>query len=220
MSSLWENKFLWRMGIMEEIKTYDIEMVEIDKIKLDETNPNEVDEQKMEGLRLMMKKKGMLQPIIIDQNNLMCDGEHRFRVFKELQMKKIPCYRLTLTDSERRLLRQTMNKLRGAHNPREDAEDLIRLSKELGLQDLSKYLGQEEKQLADFMESVNQVPESYLAMILEEKQKTKRTKFVSFKLTDYQAKKILDEMGDETIKDIVLIPIHGMLVDNIGREEE
>ncbi len=203
----------------EEIKTYEVEMVDVKLIKLDPTNPNEVDEQKMEGLRLMMKKKGMLQPIIVDQDNLMCDGEHRFKVFKEFGTKKIPCYRLTLTDSERRLLRQTMNKLRGAHNPREDAEDLIKLSKELGLQDLSKYLGQEEKQLADFMDSVNQVPESYLSMILEEKQKVKRTKFVSFKLTDYQAKKILDEMGDDTIKDIVLIPISGMLVDNIGRTD-
>ena len=204
---------------MDDIKTYDVEMVDVELIKLDSTNPNEVDAQKMEGLRLMMKKKGMLQPIIIDQDNLMCDGEHRFKVFKELGMNKIPCYRLTLTDSERRLLRQTMNKLRGSHNPREDAEDLIKLSKELGLQDLSKYLGQEEKQFADFMDSVNQVPESYLLMILEEKQKTKRTKFVSFKLTDYQAKKILDELEGETIKDLVLIPISGMLVDNIGRKE-
>lgn len=204
---------------MDKIKTYEVEMVDVELIKLDKTNPNEVDAQKMEGLRLIMKKKGMLQPIIIDQDNLMCDGEHRFKVFREFKMKKIPCYRLTLTDSERRLLRQTMNKLRGMHNPREDAEDLIRLSKELGLRDLSKYLGQEEKQLADFMESVNQVPESYLSMILEEKQKTKRTKFVSFKLTDYQAKKILDELNGETIKDLVLIPVSGMLVDNIGREE-
>ena len=204
---------------MEKVKTYDVEWVDVKLIKLDGTNPNEMDKQKLDALRKIMKEKGMLQPIIINQNNLMCDGEHRFKVYKELKMVKIPCYRLNLSDSERRLLRQTMNKVRGSHNPREDAEDLIRLSKEIGLNQLSQYLGQEEKQLADFIDSVNQVPESYLSMIIDEKQNTKRTKFVSFKLTDYQAKKILDEMGDDKIKDLVLIPIHGMIIDNIGRIE-
>ena len=204
---------------MDEIKTYDIEFVDVELIKLDETNPNEVDKQKTEGLRLMMKKKGMLQPILIDQDNLMCDGEHRFKVFKEFGMKKIPCYRLTLTDAERRLLRQTMNKLRGSHNPREDIEDLIRLSKEIGVQDLSRYLGQEEKQLSDYLESINQVPESYLSMLIDEKGKTKRIHFLNIKLTDQQAKKLLEEMSGEGLglKDIVLIPFSGLLVDNIGK---
>lgn len=200
----------------EKIKTYEVEMVPVNKIKLDPTNPNAMDKQKMDALRKIMKEKGMLQPCIIDQDGNMTDGEHRFRIFREEGMTEIPCYRLTLTDSERRLLRQTMNKVHGEHNPRDDISDLILLSKEMGVNKLSEYLGQGEKQLADYLESVNQVPESYLSMIIDEKAKTKRVKFISFKLTDNQAKKLLDEMGDSTIKQIVLIPVHGMIVDNIG----
>ncbi len=200
-----------------KIKTYEIEWVNVKDIKLDPTNPNEMSKQKLEALKIMMKKKGMLQPCLIDQDGNMADGEHRYKIFLEEGMDKIPCYRLTLTDSERRLIRQTMNKVHGEHNPRDDVDDLIRLSKEISIQNLSKYLGQEEKQLADYLDSVNQVPESFLSMIIDEKKATKRIKFISFKLSDDQAKKLLEEMGDSTIKEVILIPIHGMLVDNIGK---
>jgi len=201
----------------EEIKTFEVEWVDVDLIKLDQSNPNEMSKEKIDALRKIMKEKGMLQPIIIDQNNLMADGEHRFVVFKEFGMKKIPTYRLNLSDSERRLLRQTMNKVRGEHNPREDIEDLFRLSKELGVQQLSQYLGQEEKQLSDYLDSVNQVPESYLSILVDEKKNTKRMHFVSFKLTDEQAKKLLQEMGNDSLKDMVLIPLSGLIVDNVGK---
>ena len=54
-------------------------------------------------------------------------------------------------------------------------------------------------------------------MIIDEKKNTKRVKFISFKLSDEQAKKLKEEMGNDDLKDIVLIPLSGLLVDNIGR---
>ena len=204
---------------MEKIKTYKIEDVEISKIKLDESNPNEMDEFKMKALKKIIQEKGMLQPILINQDNLMIDGEHRYLAAKDVGLKEIQCYRLNVTDAERRLLRQTMNKVRGSHNPVEDAYDLIKLSKEYGVNKLSEYLGQEEKQLADFLESVNQVPESYLSMIVDEKKNTKRIHFISFKLTDDQAQKLLVELEDTklSLKEVVLIPISGMIFDVLGK---
>lgn len=204
---------------MEKIKTYKIEDVEISKIKLDKFNPNEMDDMKMVALKKMIQEKGMLQPILINQDNLMIDGEHRFLAAKEVGMKKIQCYRLEVTDSERRLLRQTMNKIKGSHNPVEDAYDLIKLSKEYGVNKLSEYLGQEEKQLADFLESVNQVPESYLSMIIDEKKNTKRIHFISFKLTDDQAQKLLAELEGAKLllKEVVLIPTGGMIFNVLGK---
>jgi len=200
-----------------EIKNFKTEMVDVDLIKLDISNPNEMSKEKMDALKKIMEEQGFLQEILIDQNNLMIDGEHRYRVYKELGMKKIPCKRLEVTEIQRRLLRQTMNKIRGEHNPREDVEDLLILSREIGIQSLSQYLGQEEKQVSDYLESINQVPESYLSMIIDEKSNTKRMKFISFKLNDDQAKKLIEEMGDEDLKNIVLLPVSGLLVDNIGR---
>lgn len=201
----------------EEIKNFEIEMVDVSLIKLDPSNPNEMHKDKMDALRKIMGEKGMLQPILIDQDGMMIDGEHRYVIYREFGMGKIPCFRMSVTDSERRLVRQTMNKIRGEHNPREDVEDLLRLSRELGVKKLSEYLGQEEKQLADYLDSINQVPESYLSMIVDEKKNTKRIVFINFKLTDDQAKALIEEMGEKSIKDIVLIPISGLLVDNVGR---
>jgi ParB/RepB/Spo0J family partition protein len=203
---------------MKNIKTYSVEDVDISEIRLDESNPNKMDARKMDALKKMIQEKGMLQPILINQDNLMIDGEHRFLAAKEVGMEKIQCYRLDVTDSERRLLRQTMNKIKGSHNPVEDAYDLIKLSKEYGVNKLSEYLGQEEKQLTDFLESVNQVPESYLSMIIDEKKNTKRTHFISFKLTDEQAQKLLTELQETelSLKEVVLIPTGGMIFDILG----
>ena len=130
---------------------------------------------------------------------------------------EIPVIKINVKDIDRRIIRQTMNKLRGAHNPRDDIEDLIRISKEVSLQDMSKYLGLEEKNLGDFLESVNQVPESFLSLMAEEKGKLQKKRFINFKLSDDQAKKLKDEMGDLNLKDIALVPVSGLLVDNIGK---
>ena len=203
---------------MEKIQKHKIEEVEINKIKLDPLNPNKMDDLKMVALKTMIYEKGMLQPILINKDNLMIDGEHRLLAAKEAGLNKIDCYRLDVTDKERRLLRQTMNKIKGSHNPVDDAYDLIKLSKEYGVNKLSEYLGQEEKQLSDFLESVNQVPESYLSMIIDEKKNTKRTHFISFKLTDEQAAKLLKELEGAKIplKEAVLIPTGGMIFDALG----
>ena len=201
----------------KEIRNFEVEYVDVDSIKLDPNNPNEMSKEKMASLKKIMGEKGFLQPILIDQENMMIDGEHRYLIYKEFGMEKIPCFRLNVTETEKRLLRQTMNKLRGEHNPREDIEDLIMISKKMSIQDMSSYLGVEEKNLADYLDSVNQVPESYLMLMSEDRKKVQERKFISLKLTDDQAKKILDEMGELDLKEIVFVPVGGMLVDNVGK---
>lgn len=199
------------------VKFFEVKKVKIKDIKLDQTNPNEVSDLKMKGLKETIEKFGFLEPIVINQDNLMVDGEHRFRILKEMGETEIPVIKINVKDIDRRIIRQTMNKLRGAHNPRDDIEDLIRISKEVSLQDMSKYLGLEEKNLGDFLESVNQVPESFLSLMAEEKGKLQKKRFINFKLSDDQAKKLKDEMGDLNLKDIALVPVSGLLVDNIGK---
>ena len=201
-----------------EVKNFEVEMIDVESIKLDETNPNEMSREKMDALRKIMVEKGFLQPIIVDQNGTMVDGEHRYIVYREMGMKKIPGYRLNLTDNERRILRQTMNKLRGQHNPREDIDDLILISKEIGVQELSKYLGVEDQNLQDYINSINQVPESWLEMDVVDRSKVGQRRVVTLRLTDEQAKKILKIVPDLDFRGIVFEPISGMVVDNIGKE--
>jgi len=107
------------------IKQHTIEYIPVDDLKFDPDNPNIVSEKQMHGLTESFKKFGYLSPIIVDQNNLIADGEHRAAVYKLFNIEQIPAYRIQFNnDVERRLLRQTMNKLRGIHDPERDLQEL------------------------------------------------------------------------------------------------
>jgi hypothetical protein len=94
-------------------------------IKTDDDNPNEMTPQQLDGLRESMKRFGYIYPIVVDQNNVICDGYHRYLIYKEFGHDMIPAIRITVKDvNERRLIRQTMNKIKGEHNPLKDIEEL------------------------------------------------------------------------------------------------
>lgn len=106
----------------------------------------------MAGLRKAMERFGYLSPIVIDQNNKIADGEHRALIYKEFNIAEIPAYRVVFSDdSERRLLRQTMNKLRGQHDLRLDAEEMAQIYESQKLTDLSGLIAQQEHDLKQLM---------------------------------------------------------------------
>ena len=78
------------------VSNHELTIVDISTIQFDENNPNKLTDKQMEGLRQSMLRYGYLTPIIIDQNNLIVDGEHRLLVYKQLGYEKIPAYQLTL----------------------------------------------------------------------------------------------------------------------------
>ena len=204
----------------KKVKFFEVTKEKIENIKLDAFNPNEMSKIQMEGLKEVMNKFGFLEPIIVNKDNMVIDGEHRFNVLKEMGEKEIPVIRLNVNELDRKIIRQTMNKLRGRHNPRDDIEDLLEISKQVSMNDMSKYLGLSEKNLGDYLESVNQVPESFLMLMMEEKNKLNNKKFITLKLTDDQARKLIGDMGDLELKEIALVPVNGILVDNKGRSAD
>lgn len=136
-------------------KSHDLIKVKISDVKFDDQNPNQMTREQMAGLRQSMNRWGYLTPIIIDQNNLIADGEHRLLVYKELGYEEIPAYRLTLeTDSERRMIRQVMNKLHGDHESKLDAQELESLRKLDLLPQLAELIAHDEnilkRLIADF----------------------------------------------------------------------
>lgn len=132
----------------EGVRNHELITVDISTIKFDETNPNELTKEQMHGLRISMQTYGYLTPIIIDQNNMIVDGEHRVLVYKEFDIQKIPAYRLQLdTDTDRKLLRQTMNKLRGEHNFEKDVNEIIQIMQAGKTQELSTLIAQSQTSL-------------------------------------------------------------------------
>lgn len=108
-----------------QTKEYELIRVNISDLIFDKENPNQMTQKQMAALRKSMQTWGYLTPVIIDQNNKIADGEHRALVYKELGMETIPAFQINLeTDSDRLMIRQVMNKLRGEHDRQLDSNEL------------------------------------------------------------------------------------------------
>jgi hypothetical protein len=64
---------------------------------------------------------------VTDLQGVFSDGEQRVQVCKDHGEFFAPVLRLSLSDPQRRLLRQTLNKLKGKHNRQMDEADYKRI---------------------------------------------------------------------------------------------
>jgi DNA modification methylase len=143
---------------MSELQIHDVVLVPVAKIKLDPSNPNEMSKEQMNGLRESFRRFGYLDPVILDENYTVADGEHRLQIFREFGKTEIPCYILKLTDAERRMLRQTKNKLHGSHNPKMDAAEIKFLYDQNLLAPLATLIAADQKNLVRLLESQKLIP--------------------------------------------------------------
>ena len=112
-----------------DIKPLENGTVSPNELKLDPNNPNEMSESTFKGLIESIKIYGILQPVVIDQNGNVLDGAHRVMAAKELNIE-VPYSRLIVEkDSDRRIIRQILNKLRGKHDPIKDAQEFVAILK-------------------------------------------------------------------------------------------
>lgn len=122
--------------------------VKINDLKFDKSNPNQLTREQMAGLRESMQKFGYLTPIIIDQDMNIADGEHRALIYKEFSIDEIPAYQLNLhDDTERRILRQVMNKLHGEHDKQLDADELALIFQNNKLDELTTLIAAQKEDL-------------------------------------------------------------------------
>ena len=97
------------------------ELVPTSSLTTDKSNPNVMTEKQLARLKSSIEKYGFIVPIITNKDLLVADGEQRLTIAKKLGMAKVPTIRLNVTDVDRRLLRQVLNKLRGEHELVADA---------------------------------------------------------------------------------------------------
>ncbi len=113
---------------MKEVQEYALQNIPTDKIIFDETNPNEMSEEQEQALDLAMRKFGFLAPVILQDKNkkgeYKCiDGEHRIKKYLTYGKKQINAYVLDVSKVDAKILRQVMNKLRGQHDKKKDADE-------------------------------------------------------------------------------------------------
>jgi ParB-like chromosome segregation protein Spo0J len=132
---------------------YKLVSIPVEKLKFDNTNPNEMTEEQIKGLKQSFQKFGNLVPVIINQDNEIVDGAHRAATYKEWGIKEIPCFQIPLdSDVDRRELRQVMNKLRGSHDKLKDASELLILFENDRLKSLAELIAVPQKSLEFIIE--------------------------------------------------------------------
>ena len=137
------------------MKEPELKKIDINSIKIDLDNPNKMSEETFEALKKAIQKYGYIVPIIVDKDLKIADGEHRYLAYKELDMKEIPAYILDISDPDRRILRQVMNKLKGEHNYMADLEEFKKLNALNKLSDLKIVLPEFDM---DILEQLTEIP--------------------------------------------------------------
>ena len=96
-------------------------------------NPNRVLEEEFKILALNIVKFGWIQPVLINKNNIIIDGFHRWRLAQDskelykLYSGRVPCVVMDIDDREAMLLTIRMNRAKGVH----EASAMAKIAKKL-----------------------------------------------------------------------------------------
>lgn len=155
---------------MSENKVYaDVEMVETEKLKPNSYNPNVMTDEQFKSLVQDFKENGFVgQPIIIDKNNEIIDGEHRQKCAKYLGFEKVPVVRFNPKDEDhKKMITIGWNAKRGEFSPTKLAEIIQELNQKYTLDELSGKLGFNINQLKDTL-AVSEVSKEFMDKIKKE----------------------------------------------------
>ena len=100
----------------EHLERLHVEYQPIDSIQPNEYNPNRQDEHTMELLLRSIEDNGFTQPVIINMDNVIVDGEHRWRAAQALGMAEIPIVKVDMSDQQMRIATISHNTARGNHD--------------------------------------------------------------------------------------------------------
>jgi len=140
--------------LLSKLADLPVEDIPIEQIRCDGENPNKMTDEQYAGLISHIKKYGIINAIIITESGLLADGEHRLRAAKELGYPTIKARKIPDNEAERRIIRQTMNKIRGKHDAALDAREYQKLIDLDAIIPLSDYLGEDPGQLLQVLDKV------------------------------------------------------------------
>jgi predicted transcriptional regulator len=139
------------------MKDFPIIELNVDEIKPDPTNPNVLTLEQTRGLEKSMLKFGRLKYIVVDQDNFIVDGTHRLEIEKANGTEKVNVIQVTVKDEiDRKIMRETLNKLHGNYNKEKEAKELEIIMESDRLDELSELLGQQNGDLIALIEQQQQ----------------------------------------------------------------
>jgi hypothetical protein len=164
------------------IKVPDAYLPLLEDIRLllaDQQNPNRTTIRQQEQIWMSLQKYGWAYPIITNKEGVYADGEQRAEVCLQHSEFWVPVLRLPVSDVDRRMLRQILNKLKGKHNKDLDAAEFRRIA-ELGeKEDLKLLLASVGERLPDDFDGKKDsvsIPETW-ELIVECKDEAEQQRF-------------------------------------------
>lgn len=152
-------------------------MVETESIKPNAYNPNSMDESQFASLVSDFQENGWVgQPVIVNEQNVIIDGEHRWRCAKFLGYEKVPTVKFNPKDEDhQKMLTIGWNAKRGEMSPARLAEIIQDLNQRHTLEELSSKMGFSMDDIrerlastmvtAEFMEEIKKQAESHDANV-------------------------------------------------------
>jgi ParB-like chromosome segregation protein Spo0J len=98
-----------------------IKWIDASELKANHYNPNRVMNAEMNLIERSILKTGWIQPILVNANNVIIDGFHRWTLsqvshqLKEKYHGKVPCCVLNVSDIEAMVITVRINRAKGTH---------------------------------------------------------------------------------------------------------
>ena len=149
-------------------------------LQTDGNNPNRMTIKQKDQVWSSLQKYGWTYPVITNKDGVFADGEQRAQVCKEHGEFFAPVLRLPVSDVDRRMLRQILNKLKGKHSRELDDAEYTRIVSAGESDSLAALLQSIGEKLPDTNghapETSNIVPDNY-ELIIECKDETQQKGF-------------------------------------------
>jgi hypothetical protein len=159
-------------------------------LQSDLSNPNRMSIRQHEQIWVSLQKYGWTYPIIANKDGVFCDGEQRAEVCRQHEEFFVPVLRLPVSDVDRRLLRQILNKLKGKHNRELDEAEYIRIIQKGEKEPLKALLLSIGEKLPESFENQDNfgctVPETYEIIIECKDESNQKSIFEKLKSEGYK----------------------------------
>ena len=158
-------------------------------LSADQNNPNVTTLKQQEQIWRSLQKYGWAYPIITNKEGVYADGETRADVCKKHGEFFAPVLRLSVTDVDRRMLRQILNKLKGKHNTELDNEEYVRilqLGEKEDLKALLESVGERLPEETDDRKFSLTIPETYEIIVECKDESNQRSIFEKLKSEGYK----------------------------------
>jgi hypothetical protein len=175
-----------------KIKVPDAYLPLVEDIRLlesDQNNPNVTTLRQQEQIWKSLQKYGWAYPIIANKDGVYLDGETRSKVCVDHSEFFAPVLRLSVTDVDRRILRQILNKLKGKHNKELDAAEYLRIieqGEKEGLRALLESVGERMPQELIEREFSVSIPATYEIIVECRDEQFQKETFEKLKLEGYK----------------------------------